>query len=421
MAYEIPTINLPILAERIEELNRRCRKLNQPEIVFNILGEQTVEHRDDITGVKYKVRISQVEIEGNSPKIDGWQLAATVEPLPTGENLVRCVPGLTVPESYRTTDMHCDHCQTDRNRKEVFVLVHDDGRYCQVGRTCIADFLGHVSVDSLIARAEWLMKLTDTESNEWGDEFRSGRGEITRNTEHFVQTVTICIRRLGWLSRSVARKWGREHEATANIAWQLLTLNNQATKEFAARYELTVEERDEALAAKALEWARGLAGDNDYIHNLGAACRCEYVTHKTIGIVASVIAAYNKHVEKLQEFEREAKKVRGHVGVVGERQEFVGLVVKKLLYVEGNYGTKTLCRFEDADNNVLVWWASSNTDWLTEGETVDVTATVKKHGDYKGTPQTELQRVAKGLPAAKQPRKAKKTKPATETKEPIPF
>lgn len=338
------------------------------------------------------------------------------------DNLVSCVPGKTVPESYRTTDTHCDHCQTDRNRKEIFVLAHDDGRFCQVGRSCIADFLGHVSVDNLIARAEWLMALTNEirESNEWG----GGRGEITRNTEHFVQTVTICIRRLGWMSRKMAEERALEMrcpQTTASLAWQVLTDKSRATAELVAEADLHVEERDEVLAVKALEWARGLAGDNDYIYNLGAACRCEYVTYKTIGIVASVIAAYNKHVERLQEFER-TKKVRSLVGVVGERQGFAGLTVKKLLYVEGNYGTKTLCRFEDANGNVLVWWASSNTDWLTEGETIDITATVKKHGDYKGTPQTELQRVAKGLPAAKKPRKTKKTALVVETcAEPIPF
>ena len=101
------------------------------------------------------------------------------------------------------------------------------------------------------------------------------------------------------------------------------------------------------------------------------------------------------------------RKPSQHIGVVGERQGFAGLTVKSLKYIESDYGVKTLCKFEDVEGNTLIWWCSGNSDWLKEGDVVDVTGTVKKHGDYKGWLQTELLRVAKGLPKAKTPRKKK--------------
>jgi hypothetical protein len=102
-----------------------------------------------------------------------------------------------------------------------------------------------------------------------------------------------------------------------------------------------------------------------------------------------------------------AKKVSAHVGVVGERQGFAALTVKSLKYIESQFGVKTLCKFEDEAGNVLIWWCSGNSEWLKEGEVVDITGTVKKHNDFKGWLQTELSRVAEGLPKAKAPRKKK--------------
>jgi hypothetical protein len=72
-----------------------------------------------------------------------------------------------------------------------------------------------------------------------------------------------------------------------------------------------------------------------------------------------------------------------------------------LKYFESQFGVKALCKFEDAAGNVLIWWASGNTEWLTEGDVLDITGTVKKHGDYNGKLQTELRRVSKSLPKVK--------------------
>lgn len=84
---------------------------------------------------------------------------------------------------------------------------------------------------------------------------------------------------------------------------------------------------------------------------------------------------------------------RRHVGEVGKRCDFENLTVVRLRYFDSQYGVKTLLTFEDSRGNVLVWWASKQLDDVGEGDVVNIRGTVKKHGDYKGCPQTELQRV----------------------------
>ncbi len=409
--YEIPAHNLPALQSKLDEMNRRAVKLGCEPITLNIIGEFEVTRKREFTGVKYKVRMVKIVVVGQTPKLNGWQLMAAIERQESGENLVRCVPGKTVPESYRKTDTHCDHCHTVRYRKEVFVLTHDDGRWAQVGRSCIADFLGHHSVENICGRAAWDMDLADELGSAEDEGYGGSRGETLVSMLEFVAATAICVRRLGWLSKTKAAEMGEGGPMpTSSVAWRICTSNDRYTKDFVDQEKLFVEDRDMELAGEAIAWGQshGTEGVSDYLYNLGVACRLEFVNYKTSGIVASVIAAYLREKEQLV---AKAKKAPSkHVGTVGDRQGFTGVTVESLKYIESDYGVKTLCRFKTADGDTLIWWAS-NSEWLKEGETVDFTGTIKKHTEYKGWLQTELSRVAAGLPKAKTPRK--KTAPVS--------
>ena len=411
--YEIPATNLSALQAKLDEMNRRAVKLGCEPTTLKIIEEFEVERRREHTRIKYMVKYYKVEVVGQSPKLNGWKLLACIERQPSGENLVRTVPGETVPESYRTTDTHCDHCHTARFRKEVFILKHDDGRHAQVGRSCIADFLGHVSVENICGRAAWEFSLAE-EMSEAGDESYGSRVETTVEMMEFVSATAICVRRLGWLSRTKAAEmdtgYGQGPMSTSGIAWTICTSHDRNTLEMIEESSLFAEERDMEIAAEAIAWARGLGttGVGDYIYNLGVAVRLDVVTWKTSGIVASVIAAYLREKERVGELGMKAKrKPSEHVGVVGERQGFAAVTVKSLKYIESQFGVKTLCKFETTEGNTLIWWCSGNSEWLKEGETLDITGTVKKHNDYKGWLQTELSRVAAGLPKPKKVKKAK--------------
>lgn len=403
--YEIPKFNLDALQERLAQLNKRAEKLGCPPVGIRILREFEVEVRGK-SGVKYKRVMLEVEPTGESPKLNGWKLVAAIERLESGENLVRTVPGEACPEHYRDTDSSCDHCQTDRRRKEVFVLRHEDGRHIQVGRSCIADFLGHQSVDNIVAQAEWRMSIADLINDAGDDEWYGGsRGERVVPIQEFLGATAIVIRRLGWISNTKAREESTEFKplrSSSSVAWQICTCHDRYTRELVEECNLHGEERDEILATKALAWAREQRGGSDYLYNLGVACRLDYVKLSTSGIVGSAIAAYLRHCERVAELQNERKRdaERRHVGIIDERQGFAQVTVKKLHYVDGNYGVRTLVMFETQDGNILIWWASKEIEWKV-GDVLDITGTVVKHSEYNGCPQTELKRVVEGLPKVK--------------------
>jgi hypothetical protein len=162
--------------------------------------------------------------------------------------------------------------------------------------------------------------------------------------------------------------------------------------------DLHAEERDETLAKAALDWARSqpTKGVADYFYNLGVSCRQTFVSYRTIGLVASVIVAYRRHLDEEAELNiRRCQNLeRKHVGTIGKCDDFKNVVIKRMRNFESQYGVKTLITFEDAEGNVLIWWASKElNDDVAEGDIVDLRGTVKKHGSYVGCPQTELQRV----------------------------
>jgi hypothetical protein len=125
--YKIPERNLEALRERLESLNKRCKKLGFPEIkivtknIEEVASERWV--RDPMTGgrrlVKTIAKVYVIEIEGEAPKYAGWEFAATLEHEKAG-NVIRCALGAPeTPERYRTARTWCDHCNLNGGRKHT--------------------------------------------------------------------------------------------------------------------------------------------------------------------------------------------------------------------------------------------------------------------------------------------------------------
>lgn len=86
---------------------------------------------------------------------------------------------------------------------------------------------------------------------------------------------------------------------------------------------------------------------------------------------------------------------RKYLGEVGKKIE-ITLTVKseflvekpKFHYYDSSFTCIRIC--EDADGNVIVF--SGTASFPNKGQTATITATVKTHRDYKGTPQTVISR-----------------------------
>jgi hypothetical protein len=397
---QLTAFDLETLREKIAILNKKATKLGCEPAKVKVLDEVIVKRSKVMPGgrkITYEVTVFNVTVVGSTPKLAGWSLVAKVE-FVGDEKLISCVPGETCPAYFRTNGLYCDHCNSARRRKTVYVLKHDDGRHVQVGRQCIKDFLGGKSPEQLLAQAAWGFSVSGT-LGEAGDGWGGGDHVNAIDMVEYLNAVAICIRRLGWVSKAKAQY---ADSATAGDAWYLMRppVNETARKKYERWVEvnnLHHQERDEKLAAEALEWAKALSTTgNDYLYNLGVACRAGFVLQSTSGIVASLISAYLRAQEREEEIAQrkseDAKKSREWLGEVKVRQNFEKLTVTKMVYIPGAYGTTTLVIFEDEPGNIIKWFASVKLDDLEEGDVVDIKATVKKHDEYNEQKQTLVTR-----------------------------
>lgn len=415
--------NIAKLQETVARLNRRAEKLGVPAIqlhitpadpVWTLHPDATREPSDpfmsespDTYGERAVIEHARsvATLTGEPPKLAGWTFMAVVDHISNG--LITRYPladGSFDLSPFRNSDATCDHCQTKRKRHETFIVRHDDGNSKRVGRTCLADFMGHHGDPR---------RLTG-HLNIWGKAFEAlegavaggiGSGEPTLNLEVFVALVSREISKHGWLSRGKAYEQGRQGQATADQAQRVFWGRGNAylTPQERADQEPSAEDFEKARGAIA--WARSLSDsdveDGDYLYNLRAVCTSDYIRPKRGGLAGSVLVAAGRVYERAQRTANDAQKSNEHVGNVKERLT-LDLTLVGTRDIDGFYGHSVLHRFEDAAGNLLVWFASNPeiipTDdgdkrAMTVGETLSLKGTVKKQDDFKGRKQTSLSRV----------------------------
>ncbi len=352
-----------------------------------------VQPRRSLGGTEVRV----LRVAGKAPHLAGWSLVACLSPIEVPElgtvNMVRSVPGTgELPVVYRTSGTYCDHCQSDRRRKETYVVRHEDGRFAQVGSSCLSDFLGGMSPTTVAAMFTfWAEVAALGEDGEGGWGF--GRGADTDSLEVYLGLVVREVRANGWLSRTVARERGQS--ATADEAMERLHPGIEAQRA-GKRPELPTDD-EIALARSALAWAREMTGTSDYEHNVKIVALTGAVKAKTAGIAASIWPAYERAMAR--EIERRANRasVAGstYQGTV-DSPIVVFVTITKVLDLESEYGVSHLHLMQDEQGNAYKWFASS--ERLNVGDFVKLAGRVKKHEEYNGICSTVLTRCAASDP-----------------------
>lgn len=411
----------------------------------------TDKHYEEVFGQPATEEAVEVSIDAPEPfRVSGWNFAATLSYTPEGHVLIRRVPGFPtdIPREFRqSTPVRCDHCTFVRNRKECFVLQHDTGKWQQVGRSCLKDFLGHDPATILKAfDAIWQLAkaVADPDSDE-GQGFWGGVGSVPERLDEFLTVVAALIRQYGWVPRSAA---GEGRRATADLAWGFLIHPKTRTEMIAEGFELDRNGMDSATAQKALEWARALPGNTDFEHNLKVIAGSEHLGSRNAGFAAAIVSSYLRSQEqlRLQERKKATYPPSKHWGEKGQRISFTGHIESWRTF-NSQYGARHMIKWiatgtgpdEPPPGTILVWWASGATvdkqpagDLVVgaEGGTYTVVAAIKGHTSFRGEDQTEITRAtvykAGEAPKPKPPRKKAEPKkplaidPATGSIPPMP-
>jgi hypothetical protein len=400
--FNIPRENIPALERKLKALAKRANKLELGEVLKWTLGDTFEVLKQSSSGRKSIITYTSITITiaGDVVLPGGWHLVGVLDHTSADTPIILSVPGEELPVGFRTAGPDCNHCHQKRRRNTTIVIrdeqpaAHAD-HYKQIGSTCIADYLGHKSALDIAKGYQYIGDFIAGLKDEDESGFYRVQPSVWELADCLAFTAAI-VRLDGWAPRS-----NPVGTPTADIAWSWFERNFQpiVTKRDGTIYAPEVLAEDTELAAKATAWLldKKTSEGSDYIYNVQTIARGGRVTTKTIGLAASIIGSYKRDVERQLRYAAERKaKNNGHVsewvGAEKERLRKLTITVLGTYETEGNYGLSTRVVFQDEKHNDFIWFASGSVE-LKQGESYIVDATVKRHNEFKGNKQTQVNRV----------------------------
>ena len=348
----------------------------------------------------------ECQVVGDAPVVQGYTFLGRVEHLAEG-NILAAAPGQEIPAEYRQAAPLCRQCFTVRRRLDTFVLRCDaTGETVQVGRNCLADYLRDAgTAEALLDWAAWHQGIERTLGEE--AERTGGRIEVRVPVETIIRHAVVFTGLHGWVSAAVARDRGVPSSARKIGDWLYLPRFGDKTPEWLTpdyQARLDAAETTE-LVDTVLAWVNtDLAGRDDahltnYEANLVVAFRQGSITGQHVGLVASAVGAFYRVRDQIREEARKAAEKAanrpigggGHLGQVGERLALKVHVDRINGPYPGEYGDSYMVLMTTDGGHKLVWWTGES---LTLEADTDyyIKATVKKHGEFNGEPQTQVSR-----------------------------
>ena len=391
--FNIPEANMGSFKSKIGRLQKRAVKLGCGEIRYEVLKTymKPVKKNSDFTIAgefeePIMMKYYEIEISGDQPKLAGWLFAARLEHDPQIGTMIRTVPGIHIPPKLYDADLYnCDHCKKRIFRRDTFIIKHEEtDEWKQVGRVCLRDFLGHDNPENVAKYCECLFSAAEAAED---SEFFNGGGGRTNyyyELESFLATTAAMIRGYGWTSRTKAKE-SDFVVATADRVEAYIF--GKAKKDYK---DVIITEADTEEAKKVIEWATAINvsqnWEDEYKWNIKLIAEAGIVDYWKAGFAASMLVSYRKEIAR-----NEAKKNTKWVGELDQRMEFKNAKCVFVTSFETRYGTSHLYKFIYDERAALAWFASSPQE-INQGDTCDITGTVKKHDEYREEKQTIIKR-----------------------------
>lgn len=389
--YRIPEHNLAEFRAKIEKLNQIALKLGCVPVAYAELRIEDIRERNEVTG-ETTGRITRyhiIVVKGEAPKLNGWSFIATLEHLTDG-NVIKAVPGQAdLPEQYRSSQPICDHCHKDwLHRKETFVLRNEQGELKQVGRQCLADFLGHQSPEQIANYASRLFELTGEldEDERLFDSMPSTYHNY--DLVKFLAMTAAVIKARGWVSALMVKN------GESNVSTRIIVEDQLTNRHLEDRDKIRPTSEHIELAERAINWIRNeVAPKTDYEHNIALLTKTDSFPIDNAGIVASLIPMYQREFEKREAAKNNPLTNSQYVGKEGDKIE-VKVKVLRVIFTENGYGYRptstAIFKLQDAQGNLYTWFTQVGD--LEQGREYTLKGAVKRHQEYKGIKETVLTR-----------------------------
>ena len=392
MEYYIREEKFESVSKKINSIKNKCEKLGLP-FKFDILGEEFRNIGSDRMPVWAK--FIKVDVEGRAFIAD--YEAVAVASCTTNGNVIRKINyDVEVPERYYHSGCVCEHCNSNRFRKEVLIIRNvNTGEYKQVGKACCKLYTGNLDAEWVAMLGEFYDKLSEEEDygmdSSWG-------GERYYPVKDVVAIAYGFIRKIGYFSSSTDLP-------TKSLVSTYLHRDVYYVNKELKRFKIDVEFDDkdfdnEEYAEKVIDYYGKVESDSEFMRNISIIIKNRYISQKELGYVCYLPQGYMKEVEKAEKrriaAEKRAKSdALGYFGEVGKRYKNEKVAsVEEVGYYTTQFGITTIYRITLESGYELTWKTSSAPyEFGEEDKEVNTVAfTVKEHGEYKGYKQTVVTR-----------------------------
>lgn len=408
--YAILECNMIRLEKKLNRIKNKCEKYGV-DFHYEKVGE---EFREIETGevnldtgkpITATAKFILVEAEGTA-LINDWEFIATVEHTEKGNLIQGYKKDIEVPERYYNSDPICEHCKSNRYRKNTYI-VHNvkTDEFKQVGKSCLNDFTHGLSAEAI---ASYISMFDELIKGEYVDP--SGGWTHYYDTKEMLQFMAECIRKFGYVKRdpysstpSTAERASAYRSAYYNEGGFIWEEINRKNREEMRRIEFDHNSPQAIkMTEDALAWIAEQEEFNNYMHNLKTACSLKYDDGKAFGLLASLFPTYDRSLEReAQKRLEEEKRARERaneanskfIGEVGDRITIKNIhKIKLLTSWDTQWGYVYLWKIVDADGNVYIWRTSNGDLGKEDINAIRIIGTIKKHEEFNGIKQTQLTR-----------------------------
>lgn len=373
---------VPLIVDRIAKLNEKLKMSGAPQVEIEVGPQRLVKYSNSpdpsSTGTDLLMCDVYIKREINGPAGEVRLLAKTSVD-PTSRFMSHQFYAKLDDDQIDLLEnplhpCHCDHCGTQRNRVVMFAFETVEGVF-RVGSGCADDFAGLQ-----------IRKWTDAVARAIEEVEVAGRintGDIIRNivfrVEDFVKESVNIVNTMGYSS---FKDYGSN--STGKLAFENLLLKTSNDTDLEKCYSPEVLDKAKRVIDYIIESEfRPDDRNSDYFINLRNLVSLGYMTTNQSSLLSSSVASYNNHEKKKELIERNMNSFSGHVGEVGQRTLFKGLVVESVYLDYESQFPSTKVSYLDENKNLLVWKRSGiHEDMAGVGEKVTLVGRVDAHNKW---------------------------------------
>lgn len=386
MRYLIHESNIERLERKVKAVANKCKKYGC-DFHYQVVGEEFKEI--SVEGHNQVTRFVIVEVEGKAI-VNDWEFVAKVQHTENG-NIITGV-GIEVPEKYYTSKPVCEHCNSKRTRKYTYIVRNTEtGEFKQVGKSCLKDFVGGYDIEWAAQYISMFEELIVGEAPMPGSSYRT-----YIETEEYLRYAAETIKHFGFHKSEM-----REYSTLSKALTYYNVDHGKLTGKMAESYREEMAKVDfdanseyaKQVVVEAVQWIKEQDEQNNYYHNLKVAVANQYIVGNVYGVLASLIATYNKAMEIKAKREK-AVEPEINSQYVGELKQRITATIKSIKCVtswDTDFGYTYIYKIIGQDGNTYTWKTGKEIDeeavvgWLIVG-------TVKAHTEFRGIKQTELTR-----------------------------